>query len=179
MLLQLLDGGERGAVQGLALRDREPCFDLIEPRRPRWGEMETDFGVFLEPALVLLMRVEIVDNDVKLAIREGGNDAVHEAEELDTAAPLGMRRDDPSGGDFERGKQGRGAMPLVVVALPGQGAAVRQLQIALRPLQGLDRRLFVLVQLQSGQSGGLSVSPCEPGRVHSTGTLPSLAAGAA
>lgn len=44
--------------------------------------------MFLEPALVLLMRVEIVDNDVKLATREGGNDAVHEAEELDTAAPL-------------------------------------------------------------------------------------------
>src|ERR1700730_9681595 len=66
-----------------------------------------------------------------------------EAEELDTTAPLGMRRDDPSGGDFERCEQSRGAMPLVVVALPGQGASVRQLQIALRPLQGLDRRLFV------------------------------------
>ena len=34
-------------------------------------------------------------------------------------------------------------MPLVVVALAGQGAPVRQLQITLRPLQGLDRRLFV------------------------------------
>ena len=34
-------------------------------------------------------------------------------------------------------------MPLVVVALAGQGAAVRQLQIALRTLQRLDRRLFV------------------------------------
>src|ERR1700730_5248248 len=40
-------------------------------------------------------------------------------------------------------EQGRGAVPLVVVALPGQGAAVRQLQIALRPLQSLDRRLFI------------------------------------
>jgi hypothetical protein len=40
-----------------------------------------DVAVFLEPALVLLMGVEIVDDDVKLAIREGGNDAVHEAEE--------------------------------------------------------------------------------------------------
>jgi hypothetical protein len=29
------------------------------------------------------------------------------------------------------------------VALPGQGAPVRQLQIALRPLKSLDRRLFV------------------------------------
>ena len=70
VLLQLLDGAERGAVQGLALQDRKPCFDLIEPRRPGWGEMETDVGVFLEPALVLLMRVEIVEDDVKLAIRE-------------------------------------------------------------------------------------------------------------
>ena len=105
--------------------------------------MEADGGVFLEPALVLLMRVEIVEDDVKLTIREGGNEAVHEAEELDTTAPLGMRRDDPSGGDFERCEQSRGAMPLVVVALPGQGASVRQLQIALRPIQGLDRRLFV------------------------------------
>ena len=34
-------------------------------------------------------------------------------------------------------------VPPVVVALAGQGASVRQLQIALRPLQGLDRRLFV------------------------------------
>ena len=93
MLLQLLDGGERGAVQGLALQDREPCFDLIEPRRPRWGEMETDFGVFLEPALVLLVRVEVVQDDVKLTIRDGGHDAVHEAQELDPAAALGMRRE--------------------------------------------------------------------------------------
>jgi hypothetical protein len=29
------------------------------------------------------MRVEIVEDDVKRAIREGGDDAVHEAEELD------------------------------------------------------------------------------------------------
>src|SRR5437764_13055291 len=143
VLLQLLDGGEGGAVQGLALQDRKPRFDLIEPGRSGRGEMEMDVGVFLEPALVLLMRVEMVDDDVTLAIRECGNDAVHEAEELDTAAPLGMRRDDPSGGDFERGEQGRGAVPLVVVALPGQGASVRQLQIDLRPLQRLDRGRFI------------------------------------
>ena len=42
--------------------------------------------MFLEPALVLLLRVEIVEDDVKLTIREGGNEAVHEAEELDTSA---------------------------------------------------------------------------------------------
>src|ERR1700687_2096599 len=54
-----------------------------------------------------------------------------------------MRRDDLSGGDFKRRKQRCRAMPLVVVALAGQGAAIGQLQIALRSLQSLDLRLFV------------------------------------
>ena len=93
--------------------------------------------------LILLVGVEIIEDDVKLAIRKGGNDAVHEAEELDATAPIRMRGDDLSRGDLECCKQGRRAMPLVVVALAGQGAPVRQLQIALRSLQRLDRRLFV------------------------------------
>src|ERR1700681_1796560 len=57
-----------------------------------------------------------------------------------------MRRDDLSGGDFKRRKQRCRAMPLVVVALAGQSAAIGQLQIALRSLQSLDRRLFVHAQ---------------------------------
>ena len=57
-----------------------------------------------------------------------------------------MRRDDLSAGDFKRRKQRCRAMPLVVVALAGQGAAIGQLQIALRSLQSLDRRLFVHAQ---------------------------------
>ena len=89
------------------------------------------------------MGVEIVEDDVQLAVREGVNKAIHEAEELTPAAALGMRRDDPPGGDLKRCEQRRGAVPLVVVALAGQGVPVRQLQITLRPLQGLDRRLFV------------------------------------
>src|SRR5260370_42294293 len=57
-----------------------------------------------------------------------------------------MRGDDLSGGDFERGKQRRGAVALIVVALAGQSASVWQLQITLRALQRLDRRLFVDAQ---------------------------------
>src|SRR5690242_9775969 len=102
-----------------------------------------DEGMFLEPALVLLVRVEVVEDNVKLAIGKGGNDAVHEAEELDAAAALGMRRDHLAGGNLESGEQGCRAVALVVVALAGQGPSVRQLQITLRPLQRLDRRLFV------------------------------------
>src|SRR6266446_492625 len=57
-----------------------------------------------------------------------------------------MGRDDLSGGDFERRKQCCGAMPLVIVALAGQGAAIGQLQITLRSLQSLDRGLLVYAQ---------------------------------
>ena len=37
--------------------------------------MEPDLGVLLQPALVVLVRVEIVKEDVKLAIRVDGNKA--------------------------------------------------------------------------------------------------------
>ena len=143
VLLQLGDGGERSAGQRLALENRKPGLDLVEPRRPRRGEMELHVRMPLEPAVVLLMSVEIVEDDVKLAIRVGRGNAVHEAEELNPPPPLGMRCDHSPGRDLEGGKQGRRAVPLVVVALPGQGPPVRQLQIALRPLQSLDRWLFV------------------------------------
>jgi hypothetical protein len=64
--------------------------------------MEVDVWMFLEPAIALLMGVEIIEDDVQLAGREGGNHAVHEAEELDTAPPLGMLGNNPAAGDFER-----------------------------------------------------------------------------
>jgi hypothetical protein len=38
--------------------------------------------------LVLLMGVEIVEDDVKLAVRKSRGDAVHEVEKLDTPPPF-------------------------------------------------------------------------------------------
>ncbi len=76
VLLQLLDGGERCAAERLALQNGEPYLDLIEPRRSCRREVEVHLGVLLEPMLILLVGVEVVDDDVKLAIRKGGNDAV-------------------------------------------------------------------------------------------------------
>src|SRR4029077_223739 len=60
-----------------------------------------------------------------------------------------MSCDDLPGGDLECRKQCCGTMPLVVVALAGQGAAIGQLQIALRSLQSLDRGLLVHTQHNS------------------------------
>ena len=47
---------------------------------------------------------------------------------------------------LERREQRRRAVPLVVVAVPGQRAPVRQLEVALRALQRLDRRFLVNAQ---------------------------------
>jgi hypothetical protein len=82
VLLQLLDGGGGCGIQRLGLKYGEPSLDLIEPRRPGWDEMEMDVGVLLEPALVILICVEIVEDDVQLATWEGRDKPAHEAEEL-------------------------------------------------------------------------------------------------
>ena len=99
------------------------------------------------------MDVEIVEDDGKLAVRIGRGDTVHKVEKLDSATAFRMRRDDLSGGDFKRRKQCRGAMPLVIVALAGQGAAIGQLQITLRSLQSLDRGLLSLRTAQWPSAG--------------------------
>ena len=39
----------------------------------------------LEPMLVLLVGIEVVEDDVKLAVRKGRGDAVHEVEKFDAA----------------------------------------------------------------------------------------------
>src|SRR6516162_7141081 len=130
------DGGERSAAERLALKDGEPCLDLIEPGSSRWGEMEVHSGMLLEPTLVLLVGIEIIQHDVKLAVGKGGNDLVHEAKEFDAPAPLFVLAQNLAGRDIESREQGRRPMPLVVVALAGQRPPGRQLQIALRPLKG-------------------------------------------
>jgi hypothetical protein len=38
--------------------------------------------------LVLLVGAEVVENDVKLAVRKSRGDAVHEVEKLDTPPPF-------------------------------------------------------------------------------------------
>ena len=74
--------------------------------------MEFHVGVFPEPALIVLVGVEVIQDDVKFTARVGGNDAVHEAKELNAPAALCVRRSDFSRGDFKRRKQCRRAVPL-------------------------------------------------------------------
>ena len=45
--------------------------------------MKLHIGMGLEPMLVLLVGVEVVEDDVKLLVRKSRCDAVHEVEKLD------------------------------------------------------------------------------------------------
>ncbi len=67
----------------------------------------------------------------------------HEVKKLDATTALVMFADDLATLEIERCKQRRRSMPFVIMRLADQGASVRQLQIALRALECLDRRFFV------------------------------------
>ena len=70
------------------------------------------------------MSVQIVQDDMDLAARMFGYDAVDEVQELDTPAALVMAGFDQAGGDVQRRKQGRRAMAFVGVAEAGERLAV-------------------------------------------------------
>jgi len=55
---------------------------------------------------------EIVEDHMDLPIGMVGDDPVHEGEELDPPAALGMAADDFAGRDVERGEEGGGAVPV-------------------------------------------------------------------
>src|SRR5512139_3189345 len=136
MLPQLRDRSERGAMQRLSFQDREPDFDLVEPGRSRRREVEVHVRMALEPAVVSgLVGVEVVEHDVDRGVGMGGNDIVHEVEELYAPAARFVRRPNLAGGYLEGSEQRGGTVALVVMAVAGQRPAARELQIALRALQ--------------------------------------------
>src|SRR5215470_3726686 len=127
VLLELLDRGEGGAAQGLAFQDREPDLDLVEPGGAGRREVEVHLGMTLEPAVALgLMGAEIIENDVEVLAWVGGDDAVHEVEELDAPATLFVGGDHLASGHLEGGEQGGGAVAYVIVAAAAQRPAIRQ-----------------------------------------------------
>ena len=107
-------------------------------------EMKMDVLVAREPAIRFgLVGVQIVQDDVQLAIGIVGDEAVHKMQKFDPPAAAVVTALDQSGGDLKGGEQRRGAVAFVIVAEPGQRFAIGQLQPALGPLQRLDVGLFI------------------------------------
>ena len=126
------------------LQDREPDLDLIEPGGPGRREVERHVRMQLEPMVVPgFVGIEVVEHDVDGGVGPGGDDVVHEVEELDAPPPLLVSCRHLAGGHLEGGEQRRGAVTLVIMAMTAQRPAVWHFQIALCPLQRLDRGLFI------------------------------------
>jgi hypothetical protein len=68
VLLDLVDRSKRRAVQRLALQDREPALDLIEPRGACRRKVECHERVTLEPFVVLLVCIQIVEDDLQTGL---------------------------------------------------------------------------------------------------------------
>src|SRR5271163_4874307 len=93
--------------------------------------MEGDVLMPSEPPVVFgLMGGEIVEDDMDVAALIGGDDLVHEGEELDAAAAFCVAADDFASGDIERGEEGRGAVPLIIMRLARHRPSIRQFEVA-------------------------------------------------
>ena len=163
--LQFADGGEGRAGKRLSGEDREPDFHLIEPGRLCGREVEVNVRMAFEPAVFFgLMGVEVVEDDMDFAARMCGGDPVHEVQKLDPAPPFVLPSRHLAGGDIERREQSCGSVPLVIVALPRQGAPVGKLEIALFAFQSLDGGLFVDGEHQ-GVARRIEIKPHDFGRL--------------
>jgi len=90
-LAQRCDRGKAGAVERATGEDREPNLDLVEPARMGRRAVKVDGLVPGQPAIALgLVGLEVVEDDVDLLVGVVGHDGVHEGEELDPPAPLGV-----------------------------------------------------------------------------------------
>jgi hypothetical protein len=70
------------------LQDREPAFDLIEPRGACRRKVECHERVTLEPFVVLLVCIQIVEDDLQTGFWIDRNDFIHEVEKFLAAAFL-------------------------------------------------------------------------------------------
>ena len=121
----------------------EEALDRIEPRGRGRGVMEDKAGVPVEPGVNVLVGGVVVEDDMDdLAGRDVGFDRIEKANELLMAMALHAAADDPAFQDVERGKQGRGAMALVIVR-HCRATALLHRQTGLGAVECLDLRFFV------------------------------------
>jgi len=126
------------------LQDAEPALDLIEPACVSRCEVKMNFGMLLQPAIVLgFVRREVVENDMNLLVLVVSDDIVDEAQEFATPAPIRVSNLDLAAQHIERSKQRRRSMSGVFVIDASNRHAIREPQVTLGPFQGLNRRFLI------------------------------------
>src|SRR3954452_6376253 len=158
-LSELARRSEAGTTERLAGENAEPTFHLVQPGRVGGSEVKLDVGVALEPAVLFgLVRVQIVQHDVDLAVRVFGNDAIHKLQKLTaTAAAIVCRLHLPRS-DLKSGEQGRGAVTLVAATESVHGFPIRQAQESLRSFQRLNGSLLWIGVERSAQVRDIAIS---------------------
>ena len=87
--------------------------------------MQVDVGMALQPPVIFgLVRVQVVQHDVKFAIRVGGHDLIHEVQKLSPPPAVVVARNDLSGGDVEGGLRAAASVGDDTLEKRSQGYAV-------------------------------------------------------
>ena len=142
---EFVDASEDTAAKALLGQHAEPAFDEVEPGGTSGSEVQLEARVGEEPLADRFMFVGgiVVKDDVQGEMgREGAMDAAQELKKFLMPMTAVALSDDLAGEHVQGGKQGGGAVPLVVM---GHGAAAARLhgQARLRAVEGLDLALFV------------------------------------
>ena len=102
---QFRHAAERRALEGFPGQDREPDFDLVQPRRVRRCVMELHVRVPRQPHVPLwLVGGQVVQDHVDFHALVLLHDAVHEVEEFKAAPASVMLSDHLTAPDVERGE---------------------------------------------------------------------------
>ena len=113
-----LDAGEGTSANGLLGNDAEPAFDLVEPGRIGWGEMNVVAGTPSEPSADFGMFVSsvVIDDEMDVeVVRHTAVDLTQESEELLMTVSRFTAGDDSPGGHIESREQSGRAVTFVIM----------------------------------------------------------------
>ena len=113
---KVIKGREGASSKDSAPKDREPAFDLIEPRRVLGCEMLRPVWVLVEPLLNVgsVVSREVVHDEVASARGVEGRDCVEEVDECVRVVALGGEPEGTSAAHVERAHPGEGAVPDIL-----------------------------------------------------------------
>src|SRR4030042_6423045 len=143
-LSYLADRNETGPLQRLPPKDAKPALYLIEPGGMRWRIVKMNMRMALQPVIFLgLMSVKVIQHHMYFFIGIACYHFVHEIQKLSAPAARVVPGLHQSRSYFKSGKQGGGAMSLVLIIESPHSLTIRKTQPALGAFQGLDGRLLI------------------------------------
>ncbi len=128
----------------------EPSFDQIQPRGTRWGNVQVESWMLLQPRLhlgVVVCPVVVQDQVEGHPMRRVSVNGAQELQKLLVAVPRVTGADHGAVQHIERREQTGGPVALVVVR-HGAAAPLLHRQARLRPVQRLHLRFFIHAEHQ-------------------------------